>query len=157
LIMKLINNKRLTLLSKPESWGKRYMFSEVKGQPDAIRCSADNKRQLLEVDATRILAIVEMKPDQLMSQLLNDGLDLHEAYNRAVTMVDDETSMFTKYKKIVRIVRQTFGYMVVNDLRYGLLTTCVRTWFFTRDHKNPIIIYISPAVHINQSHTSTQA
>jgi len=44
--MEDINNKRLILLSRPESWGKRYMFRKVKGQPDAIRCSADNLQHL---------------------------------------------------------------------------------------------------------------
>ena len=35
-VMEAINNKRLILLSKPESWGKYYIYRQVKGQPDAI-------------------------------------------------------------------------------------------------------------------------
>lgn len=155
--MKSINNQRLILLPKPERWGKRYIYKQVKGQPDVIRGSSDDKQQPLKRSkASQILSIVEAKPEQLMRYLLDDGLDLHEAYNRAVTLVDDGTTTFSKYRSVVRIVRQTFGYMVVNDLRHGLLTTYVRTWFFYRDRNNPNIIYISPAVPINQNHTSTQ-
>ncbi|CAI2175646.1 1063_t:CDS:2 [Funneliformis geosporum] len=70
--------------------------------------------QLLKKGGTsQILAIVEINPDQLMNQLLDDGLNLNEAYNRAVKFVDDETSMFTKYQIIIKSVRQTSGYMVV--------------------------------------------
>jgi hypothetical protein len=154
--MKSINNQRLILLPRPECWGKSYFFGKVKGQPDAIRCSADDEQLLKRRKASQILAIVEVKPDQLMSTLLEDGLNLHEAYNRAVTIIDDGTTAFTKNQRLIKIVRQTFGYMVVNDLRYGLLTTYVRTWFFCRDCKNPNIIYISPEVYLDQNHTSTQ-
>src|SRR6185436_975992 len=62
-----------------------------------------------------------------------------EAYNTALTMEDE----YIWHQKIIKIVRQTFGYMIVNDLRYGLLTTYIRTWFFYRQHANPNIIYIS--------------
>ena len=154
--MKFINNQRLILLPRPECWGKRYFFDKVKGRPDAILCSADNEELLKSGEASRVLAIVEAKPDQLISTFLEDGLSLHEAYNRAASMIDDGTTAFTKNQRLIRIVRQTFGYMVVNDLRYGLLTTYVRTWFFCRDRKNPNIIYISPEVHLDQNHTSTQ-
>ena len=34
-----------------------------------------------------------------------------------------------------------------------MLTTCVRTWFFYRDHKN---LYISPEARLDQNHMSTQ-
>ncbi|CAB4441565.1 unnamed protein product [Rhizophagus irregularis] len=119
--------------------------------------SINNQRLILLPKPERWETIVEIKPEQLMRHLLDDGLDLHEAYNRAVTLVDDGTTTVSKYRRVIRIVRQTFGYMVVNDLRHGLLTTYIRTWFFYHDRNNPNITYISPAVLINQNHTSTQA
>ncbi|GBB95794.1 hypothetical protein RclHR1_26110001 [Rhizophagus clarus] len=153
--MNSINNRRLIHLQSPENWGKRYLFKGVKGQPELIRCSADSMDQLKKGDASRILAIIEIKPEQLINELLPDGgLDLHAAYNKAITSSDD---MYTQHERIIKMVRQTFGYMVVNDLRYGILTTYIRTWFFQRDRDNPNIIYISPAVRINQNHTPTHA
>ncbi|CAG8621520.1 10203_t:CDS:1 [Funneliformis mosseae] len=88
--MKSINNQRLILLPRPERWGKRYLFGEVKGQPDVIRCNADYKQLFKQGGASQVLSIIEIKPDQLMRQLLDNGLDLYEAYNRALTAADDE-------------------------------------------------------------------
>ncbi|CAJ0847274.1 4146_t:CDS:2 [Entrophospora sp. SA101] len=155
--MAAINNKRLILLHRPESWGKHYMFQGVKGQPDAIRCSADNKTLLKNLKASQILSIVEVKPEQLMRSLIKDGAELSEAYNTALTVDDDGTTEYNRHQKIIRIIRQIFGYMVVNDLQYGLLTTYIRTWFFYCQSRNPDIIYISPAVYINQGHTDNYA
>ncbi|RIB09715.1 hypothetical protein C2G38_2107837 [Gigaspora rosea] len=47
--------------------------------------------------------------------------------------------------------------MVVNNLRYGIITSYVRTWFLKRDQDNANIVYISPMVPINQQHTESQA
>ncbi|CAG8721880.1 16801_t:CDS:2, partial [Racocetra persica] len=124
--MDAINNKRLILLQKPEHWCKPYMFKEIKGRPDAIRCSADDKNLLKNPEASQILSIVEVKPEQLMKNLIGHGTELFEEYNTALTMNDNET----KYKKIIRIVRQ---------------------------HENPDTIYISPAIYINQGHTDHYA
>ena len=149
-ITKAVNNQRLKYLRpSPEFWGTPCMFSAIKGQPDAIHCSFDNINLLKRGEASKILGIVEIKTDQLISSLLDEKLDLCEAYNKASTIKDDKTTKFTKYKKIINVVRQTFGYMVANDLQYGLLTTFIRTWFFYRDSKNPDILYISSAVRID--------
>ncbi|RHZ82530.1 hypothetical protein Glove_109g81 [Diversispora epigaea] len=155
--MVAINNKRLILFKRPESWGKRYMFQGVKGRPDAIRCSADNKNLLKNSKASQLLSIVEVKPEQLMRNLIEHGAELFEAYNTALTVDDNGTAEYTRHRKIIKIVRQVFGSMVVNDLRYGLLTTYIRTWFFYRQREDPDIIYISPTVYINQSHTDNYA
>ncbi|CAG8551013.1 3862_t:CDS:1, partial [Ambispora gerdemannii] len=61
-MMESINNKRLILLQRPESWGKCYMFQRVKGRPDVIRCSADNKKLSNNLQASQILSAVEIKP-----------------------------------------------------------------------------------------------
>ncbi|CAG8488057.1 11733_t:CDS:2 [Funneliformis mosseae] len=142
------NNQRLILLPTPERWSKRYVCRAVKGQPDAIRCGAGNIQLLNDSDASLILSAVEVKPEQLMKTLVADGTELFNAYNTALTTENDGTTA---------IVRQLFGYMVVNDLKYGLLTTYIRTWFFYRQDEDPDNPYISPTVHINQSHTSDSA
>ncbi|PKK55444.1 hypothetical protein RhiirC2_722437, partial [Rhizophagus irregularis] len=156
-VMETINNKRLILLSRPESWGKRYMYRQVKGQPDAIRCSADTTPLLYDLKSDTILSVVEVKPEQLMSDLINDEIELFNAYNTALAAEDDESTAYTKHMKIIRIVRQLFGYMVINDLKYGLLTTYIRTWFFYRQDDDPDNICISPTVYINQGHTEDHA
>ena len=50
-----------------------------------------------------------------MTALLDNRFNLYEAYNRAVEMVGNGTDTFTKCQKIIRIIRQTFGYIVIND------------------------------------------
>ncbi|CAG8624907.1 6546_t:CDS:2 [Acaulospora morrowiae] len=155
--METINNQRLILLPTPERWSKRYVFRTVKGQPDAIRCGAGNIQLLNDGNASLILSAVEVKTEQLMGTLVADGTELVAAYNTALTAEDDGTTAYTRHQKIIRIVRQLFGYMVINDLKYGLLTTYIRTWFFYRQDGNEDNIYISPAVHINQSHTGDSA
>lgn len=114
--------------------------------------------------------MAEVKPEQLMTNLikgteLNEGEveitsereELFDLYNSAVDMVDYGTTDYMKYEKIMRIVQQAFGYMVINNLRYGMITSYVRTWFLKRDQDNANIIYISPMVPINQQHTKNQA
>jgi hypothetical protein len=155
--MEATNNQRLILLPAPERWSKRYVFRAVKGQPDAIRCGADNIQLLNDSDTSLILSAVEVKPEQLMRTLVDDGTELFNAYNTALKTKDDGTTAYTRHQNIIGIVRQLIGYMIVNDLKYGLLTTYIRTWFFYRQDDNPDNIYISPEVHINQSHTGDSA
>ncbi|CAG8791690.1 853_t:CDS:1, partial [Dentiscutata erythropus] len=151
------NEQRLLDLTRPEKWCRCEFFRQtVKGHPDFIRCSAENKQQLLRREFTRLLAVSEAKPEWLIRSLLGEE-ELYTAYNIAVTAVDDGTDSYTKYQKIIRIVRQMFGYMVINDMQFGLLTSYVRTWFFCRQPENPNSLYISPAVSTNQNHTSVQA
>ncbi|CAG8611803.1 3154_t:CDS:2 [Dentiscutata erythropus] len=143
-----INNQRLILLPKLERWCKLYVFEGIKGRLDAIHCSADNKELLIA--PSKILSIVVVKPEQLMQNLIDHGTELFETYNTALTTNYNEA----RHEKIIR---QVFGYMIVNDLRYGLLTTYVQTWFFCRQQKNPDILYISREVHITQGHTNKDA
>ncbi|RGB36224.1 hypothetical protein C1646_90868 [Rhizophagus diaphanus] len=61
------------------------------------------------------------------------------------------------HEKIKRIIRQAFGYMVLNKLQYGMITTYARTWFLKRDDPPNINkLYISPMIPINQQHTEHQ-
>ncbi|RIB28189.1 hypothetical protein C2G38_2239640 [Gigaspora rosea] len=157
--MKATNNQRLITLSPQELWSRCFMFWAIKGQPDAIRCAGGI--QLL--NASLLLSVVEIETEQLMRTLVDDETELFNAYNTALRIKDDGTTEYTRHQKIIRIVKQLFGYMVVNDLKYGLLTTYIRTWFFyhqvvsPNDHDSLNILYISPAVYINQSHTGDSA
>ncbi|CAG8530112.1 15261_t:CDS:2 [Acaulospora morrowiae] len=155
--MEVFNEQRLIDLVRPEKWCRCEFFRQtVKGHPGFIRCSAENTQQLLRCEFTRLLAVAEVKPEWLIRSLLGEE-ELYMAYNTAVTAVDDSTDVHTKYQKIIRIVRQMFGYMVINDMRFGLLTSYVRTWFFCRQPEDPNNLYISPAVFTDQNHTSVRA
>ncbi|RIB22410.1 hypothetical protein C2G38_2174050 [Gigaspora rosea] len=121
------NNQRLILLPTPECWSRSYASQAVKGHPHVIRCGAGNIQLLYDPEASLILSIVEVKSEQLMRTLVADGTELFNAYNIALTAKDDRTTAYTRHQKIIKIVRQLFGYMVVNDLKYGLLTTYIRT------------------------------
>ncbi|CAG8579181.1 4296_t:CDS:2, partial [Funneliformis caledonium] len=98
---------------------------------------------------SQVLSIIEIKPDQLMRQLLDNGLDLYEAYNRALTAADDELLC------LLNIIRSLDTHLAIWSLMTfdTMLTTYVRTWFST------VIITIrtSSIFSCNQNHMSTQA
>ncbi|CAG8729669.1 3415_t:CDS:2, partial [Ambispora leptoticha] len=173
--MNTFNKQRLIRLPKPATWCKRGYFVDIVGHPDVIFGSADNNDELESWSVDHLFSVVEIKPEWLMRIALGEELidahnqpvvnidvdegkqiHLHEKYNSAVDMIDDGTTEYTRCQKIVKLIRQIFGYMVINDMRYGLLTSYTRTWFLHRQNKDPNILYISPSVDIDQSHTSTQ-
>jgi len=167
--MNEINNQRLRQLPKPERWAKRDQCCVTLGEPDAIRFRADNKEKLEDRNDTEIVAVVEVKPEQLMVTLIagteitdsgqvkltDERDDLIVLYSSAVEVIDDQTDNYTNHEKIKRIICQVFGYMVINKLRYGMITTYARTWFLKCDDANNL--YISPMIPIDQQHTESQA
>ncbi|RHZ61838.1 hypothetical protein Glove_345g71 [Diversispora epigaea] len=168
--MEQINNQRLKCLLKPARWDTRAQCRNTFGEPDVILFGANNNELLHSIIDTKLLAVAEVKPEQLMTNLIkgtklykgkveitDEREELFDLYNSAVDMVDYGTNDYTKYEKIIKIVQQAFGYMVVNNLRYGIITSYVRTWFLKRDQDNANIIYISPMVPINQQHIENQA
>ena len=50
-----------------------------------------------------------------MTALLDNRFNLYKAYNRAVEMVSNRIDTFTKCQKIIRIIRQIVGYIVINN------------------------------------------
>ncbi|CAI2187916.1 3208_t:CDS:2, partial [Funneliformis geosporum] len=92
-VIEAINNKRLILC-----------------QPDAIQCSTDTTPLLYNLKSDTILSVVEVKPEQLMSDLINDEIELLNAYNTALIAEDDGSTVYIKHMKIIRIVRQLFGH-----------------------------------------------
>jgi hypothetical protein len=170
-IMNELNNKRLKELPEPEKWGKRERCYNTLGNPDIIRFRASDNDSMKSINDTDLLSVVEVKPEQLLMDLI-EGVEttddkklrigmkqevLSEAYNLAARMEDDGTTDYTKHEMIMRIIQQIFGYMVVNDLKYGMITSYVRTWFLKRGSRNLNQLYISPAVPINQKHSKNQA
>ncbi|CAG8634349.1 6659_t:CDS:2 [Paraglomus brasilianum] len=170
--MNTFNKQRLICLLKPATWCKHGYFVDIVGHPDAIFGSTDNNDELESWAVDYLFSVVEIKPEWLMrialgEELINvhnqpvdvdegNQIHLHEEYNSTVDMIDDGTTEYTHYHKIVKLIQQIFGYMVINDMRYGLLTSYTRTWFLHRQNEDPDILYISPSVDIDQSHTSTQ-
>jgi hypothetical protein len=59
------------------------------------------------------------------NNLSNDGdeSELYSIYNLARKVKDHHTKNYTKYNNLKRIIHQGFGYMVINDCRYGIITT----------------------------------
>ncbi|RHZ44400.1 hypothetical protein Glove_734g14 [Diversispora epigaea] len=58
--MEVFNEQRLIDLTRPEKWCKcEFSRQTVKGHSDFIRCSAENKQQLLRCEFTRLLAVAE--------------------------------------------------------------------------------------------------
>ena len=61
------------------------------------------------------------KLDEGEVEITDEREELFDLYNSAVEMVDYGTDDYTKHEKIMKIVQQAFGYMVVNNLRYGMI------------------------------------
>ncbi|CAI2189768.1 9503_t:CDS:2 [Funneliformis geosporum] len=55
---------------------------------------------------------------------------------------------------VVDILRQIFGYLVANQLQYGILTTYNQHWFLRRPKNEPRALYISPTVEIESKDPS---
>ncbi|GET02513.1 kinase-like domain-containing protein [Rhizophagus clarus] len=169
--MSEINNQRLRKLPKPARWGYRYGCNATLGEPDFILFRADNVGKLESMNDTEVIATVKVKPEQLMVNLvggteitkdgqvnLTDEIEHFDVlYNTAVDEIDYGAVNYSMHKKIIRIIRQAFGYMVLNKLQYGMITTYARTWFLKRgDPPNTNKLYISPMIPINQQHTEHQ-
>ena len=65
-----INNQRLKELPRPERWGRSSQCHAILGEPDAIRFRANDKQNLEDMNRTEIVAVVEMKPEQLMVKII---------------------------------------------------------------------------------------
>ena len=60
--------------------------------------------------------------------------------------------------KVMRAVEQLYWYMVINNCRYGCLSTLDRTWFIRRvvsDHPPQSCLEISPCIPIYQTNPFT--
>ena len=174
-LMNEINNQRLKKLPRPEKWGERGRCHATLGEPDAIRFCADDKQKLEDINETEVITVVEIKPEQLMVNIIagteidDNGQvkltdvseDIIELYETAVYAPTYEKNAHHEYEKIKLMIRQAFGYMVVNKLRYGMITTYARTWFLRRDDpqnpNNPNDLYVSPMIPTNRRHTDNQA
>ncbi|CAB4413065.1 unnamed protein product [Rhizophagus irregularis] len=144
------------------------LFMEVV---DIIHIGGSDPRMLrsINADGINLLATVEVKSNQLMSDIIQgiidennlsddgDESELYSIYNLTREVKDYHTKNYTKYNNLKRIVHQGFGYIVINDCRYGIITTLNQIWFMCRKPENPSILLIFPAVLINQLHTSNQA
>ncbi|RIA86072.1 hypothetical protein C1645_741114 [Glomus cerebriforme] len=174
-VMSEINNQRLKELPRPERWGKRYQCYMISGEPDAICFRANDKQKLEDIKDTEVVAIIEIKLEQLMVKIIggaeiaeggqvrltDESEDMIKLYETAVHAPGYAKDIHPEYEEIMKIICQTFGYMVVNKLRYGMITTYARTWFLRRDDpqnpKNTNDLYVSPMIPINRQHTDNQA
>lgn len=167
-----VNGQRLEILQTPQMWCRRNLATKaVKGEPDIVLIGAPDMETLRSIDADGInlLATVEAKPEQLMKAIIQEIIneqqildiedrELYNLYNIAKKQVDLNTINYSKYQKLKYIVHQAFGYMVINDKQYGMITTFKRTWFMRRNKDvDASTLYISPAVPINRVHTNNQA
>jgi hypothetical protein len=85
-------------------------------------------------DEKRLVAVIEAKTPWSFN--IPDG-DLVSAFERekklaAKQSCDDPTSSSRNDTKVLRVVSQIWGYLSVNHLKYGVLTTFSHTYFFRR-------------------------
>ncbi|RHZ76168.1 hypothetical protein Glove_202g86 [Diversispora epigaea] len=79
---------------------------------------------------------------------LEDSESLHEKYVEDLRRKECETIPLNAGRKIsvVDIIHQIFGYLVVNKLQYGILSTYNQNWFLKRPKEESRTLEISPTV-----------
>ncbi|CAG8601406.1 2617_t:CDS:2 [Diversispora eburnea] len=109
----------------------------VKGDPDFIYKNINE-----------LLIIIEVKT--LWVLYLEDSESLHEKYKEDLRRKECETISLNSGRKIsvVGIIHQIFGYLVVNELQYGILSTYNQHWFLRRPKEESRVLKISPTVDI---------
>ncbi|CAB4412165.1 unnamed protein product [Rhizophagus irregularis] len=147
-----VNGQRLLKLQTPQMWCRQNQVNIIKGEPDIIYIGAPDRTTLRSTNAAgiNVLATVEVKLEQLMNQILQEIINeqvVHENIHH-----DDYCELYFLYN----LARDSDTWWV-NDCRYGIITTLEQTWFICREPENPNIFLISPAVPINQIHTSDRA
>ncbi|CAG8570183.1 6726_t:CDS:2 [Dentiscutata heterogama] len=102
-----------------ELMGTDYEFSSRKpyvGEPD-FTCYHNND----------LVMIFEVKRKHILKEM--DERTLPELY-----ITNDKAKM---------VIRQIYGYMVKNQLQYGIITTYDGHWFLYRSNDHPEVLYIS--------------
>ena len=77
--------------------------------------------------------------------LVTNCINSLEKLRRSNSRIDLEEYGKEEYK-FLRAVLQIYGYMSVNNLLYGVLSTYTQTWFLKRDNKIPESLHISPGI-----------
>ncbi|CAI2165133.1 5339_t:CDS:2 [Funneliformis geosporum] len=164
-----VNDQRLASLPNPQMWCKHNQAPFVKGEPDIVCIGAPDSTTLRSTNeyGVSLLATVEVKSDQLLNNIIQEIIgeqrlsggerELYNIYNVARGQKDSGTNNYSKYDKLRNIVHQAFVYMVVNDRRYGMITTLNQTWFMFRKVGDEKTLCISPAVSVRQVYTNNQA
>lgn len=133
--------------------------------------STNNNELLYSISDTKLLAMIEVKPEFLMTKLIkgtelndeeeveitNDKKELYDLYNSAVEKVDYGTGDYTKYEKIMKIIQQAYGIWWLMILQYDMITSYVRIWFLKHVQDNAKYHLHISMVPIKQQHTNIQA
>ncbi|CAG8523249.1 13885_t:CDS:2 [Cetraspora pellucida] len=116
-----------------EFYKRISMEDNIKGDPDFIYRNNDE-----------LLTIIEVKTR--WDLCLEDGESLHEKYKEDLRRKECETVSPNPERNfsVVDIIYQMFGYLVVNKLQYGILTTYNQNWFFRRPKEELRALEISP-------------
>jgi hypothetical protein len=93
----------------------------------------------------KLLLLIEVKTFWVL--YLKDNESLHEKYEEDLKKKKSEIISDSKIS-IVDIIHQIFGYLVVNQLQYGILSTYNQHWFLQRPKNEPRALYISPTINI---------
>ncbi|KAK3805481.1 MAG: hypothetical protein J3Q66DRAFT_393293 [Benniella sp.] len=125
----IINRIRST-----EQIGMSSEVESVVGQPDRVVFGKDRRD---------LKMIIEIKTKTCLS-----SDDLSIKYNEDIALLEDNLA---PRNPVWRQVQQVYGYMCLNSLRYGILSTYEQSWFLRR-HDD--ILSISRAVHKADLHPS---
>jgi len=115
-------NRIIESLEPKEKFKQISAEDNVKDDPYFIYC------QLGDNDSTSLLLAIEVKTSWVLKLDVEESL--HETYEddfkrkHSKTILDDG-----KKTCVINILHQIFGYLVVNNLQYGIFTTYNQTWF----------------------------
>ena len=112
-----------------EEFARSIYLGETLGEPDFIQHSNEKLRLVIEVKSKWALSA-----SNLVKTYTQNVNDLHKKKRK---------------KRNYHQMRQIFGYLSHNELRYGVLTTYDKTWFLYREN---CCLCISPPIQHDDLH-----
>ncbi|CAG8632382.1 5977_t:CDS:2 [Funneliformis caledonium] len=136
------NLNKVTVSRQPREKFKRISTEDnVKGEPDFIYKQRDKLLLAVEV---KTFWVLNLKVCESLAEKYED--DIERKYSRTIPPNSG------KEISVVDILRQVFGYLVVNNLQYGVLSTYNQSWFFRRPKYEPRALEISPTIDVRSRH-----
>ena len=136
------NLNKITVSRQPREKFKRISTEDnVKGEPDFIYKQHDKLLLAVEV---KTFWVLNLEVCESLAEKYED--DIERKYSRTIPPNSG------KEISVVDILRQVFGYLVVNNLQYGVLSTYNQSWFLRRPKYEPRALEISPTIDVRSRH-----
>lgn len=126
-----------------------YYFEDIPDNKPTLYCAIEIKPKWtihLEDPAIHLADLYQKEEEEKENVKVKDKGSGKKKSSRAKTNNGISDVMKATKNKIGEIVRQLFGYMCIDELQYGILTTYDQTWFFKRPKETPGHLLISDCI-----------